>query len=258
MAMGEAMPERTMRNRAGWHGAGDLACAWQALRADDCQAARSRIVDAYLPFARMLAARLYGRRTYRELDFYDYFQFASIGLLEAIDRFDAALGIKFETFSAHRINGAILSGVAGLSEIQVQVAARRRILAARTASLKDALPDSGDAAAVFGHLAELAIGLAVGFALEDSGMYLEQAPVYGDNSYQRAELAQLQKLLRDLTEELPANERRVITYHYVQQLAFDEIATILGLTKGRVSQIHKAALGRLKQTLAASHVEMCY
>ncbi|HYD61595.1 MAG TPA: sigma-70 family RNA polymerase sigma factor [Noviherbaspirillum sp.] len=227
----------------------DLAPLWTEFLVNACMSARERIIDFYLPFARVLAAKLYAKRTYAELEFLDYFQFASIGLLEAVDRYDPAHGAKFETFAALRINGAILNGIASLSEKQEQISAKQRIAADRLKSLKEKPEKPKDPGALFGYLAELAIGIAVGLALEDSGMYRAEDEAYPDNTYRSVELKQLQQRMRELLEHLPRNERRVIKYHYLQQLAFEEIARILGVTKGRVSQIHKDALNRLRESV---------
>ena len=222
------------------------AALWQEFGKDSDSAVRERVVDAYLPFARILAGKRYAGRTYSELEFADYLQYALIGLLEAIDRFDPARGIKFETFAAPRIDGAILSGIQTLSEKQEQVKARQRIVADRVQSVKADPPNQDDPDAVFGYLAELAIGLAVGLALEDSGMYQEEHQSYPDNSYHSIELKQLRTQIRALVDSLPHAERRVIMYHYLQQFAFEEIAKIMAVTRGRVSQLHRAALNRLK------------
>jgi RNA polymerase sigma factor (sigma-70 family) len=142
---------------------------WRLLREACDRRARDRLIVHYLPFARMLAAKVFSRRTYEELEFADYLQFASVGLIEAVDRFDPARG-RFESFAGLRINGAILNGVTGLTERQQQVDVRRRMLESRAASLKES-PELSDGQALFDHLADMAIGLAVGFVLDGSGMY---------------------------------------------------------------------------------------
>lgn len=226
----------------------DLAPLWTEFHATACASARKRIIDFYLPFARILAAKLYAKRTYMELEFMDYFQFASIGLVEAVDRYDPSRGAKFETFAAHRINGAILNGIESLSERQEQIAAKRR-MTDRLESLADEQEKSKESTELFRHLAELAIGLAVGFMLEDSGMYQAEEALYPDNTYRSVEIKQLRRRILELIEHLPTNEKRVIKYHYLQQIAFEEIGRILGVTKGRVSQIHKDALIRLRNSM---------
>ncbi|MFZ6646123.1 sigma-70 family RNA polymerase sigma factor [Undibacterium sp. TJN25] len=237
----------------------ELIVLWNALQHGAGQAARERLIEHFLPYARGLAAKCYAKRTYLELEFHDYFQYASIGLIEAIDRYDPERGIKFETFAFPRINGAILNGIESLSEKQEQVSARKRIVASRVESVKNDAPAKKTPEAIFSYLAELAIGLAVGFALEDSGIFQADAASYPDNTYQSIELKQLVQRVRALVSTLPNNEKKVITYHYLQQLAFEEVAKILGLTRGRVSQIHKDAIRRLSEAISCGNdVDISY
>jgi RNA polymerase sigma factor for flagellar operon FliA len=105
------------------------------------------------------------------------------------------------------------------------------------------------AEAVFARLAEMAIGLAVGFALEDSGMYLQEEAEYADNSYTGVELRQLRGRVKAALGGLGPNQRRVIELHYLQHLPFEDVASRMSLTRGRISQIHKEALQNLRVLL---------
>lgn len=210
-------------------------------------AERASLVEAYTPLVRRLAARAYSRRTSGELEFADLVQLGMVGLLEAIDRYTPARGVRFETFATYRVEGAILNGLPSYSELQRQLAVRREIERARVQSLSGhelAKPPSA-----LERLADIAIGLALGFALEDAGLAADDEATAPDNAYARLELIQLRHQLAGLTEQLPEAERRVIYRHYFQQQAFDEIAAGMHLTKGRISQIHHAALKRLRERL---------
>ena len=224
---------------------------WTQYAATRDSAARSALLTAYMEFARMLAAKVYARRTYSEMEFGDYLQYATVGLIEALDRFEPGRGIKFETYASSRITGAMLSGIEQSSEIQQQIAARKRIIGQRVASLMESAAQGAPAGvdAAFARLAEIAIGLAVGFALEDSGMHSGAGAQYQDNCYAGAELRQLQKRVTAVIEQLPGNQRLVIQGHYLQHLQFEEIASGMALSKGRVAQIHKQALVSLRLLL---------
>jgi len=236
-----------------------VSVLWKEFQSKPDPGLRECIIENYLPFAKMLAAKAYAKRTFIELEFLDYLQYASIGLIEAVDRFDPARDVKFETFAAPRITGSILNGLCSLSERQEQVHARRKIISDRIESLKYARSKSHDPHAVFSYLAEVSIGIALGFVLEDSSMYQADEPIYPDNTYEHVELKQMRQGLKRLLKFLPENERKVISYHYQHQLSFDEITRILGLTKGRISQIHKSALQRLRNSLSNQNntVDFC-
>lgn len=215
---------------------------------------REAIVSRYGDLVRILAARAYSGRISAELEFDDYLQFGRIGLLEAIDRFDPGRGVKFETFSSPRITGAILNGVESLSEKQKQVSVRQQVLKERAASQLDGVAvRSHDA---FERLAGVAIGLAIGFLLEDSGMYVEQEAAMPDDCYRQTELRQLQRRVRETVELLSPQEQKVVVGHYLQHQPFDALAKEMQLSKGRISQIHHAALSRMREKLTAENFQV--
>ncbi|MRW94183.1 sigma-70 family RNA polymerase sigma factor [Duganella sp. FT80W] len=233
---------------------GETAALWEEFARSRAAALRERLASHYLPFARMLAAKMYANRTHLQVEFDEYLQYARVGLLEAVDRFDSTRGFKFETYAASRINGAILNGMASYSEVHEQIAARKRLIEERMASLKEPERTTQRPDDLFGYLAELAIGLAVGFALDDTGMYQEpeQSVSYRDYTYASVELAQLRARLKALLDTLPARHAQVIRGHYLQQLPFEQLAEMLALSRGRISQIHKEALLKLREGLRAT------
>lgn len=216
---------------------------------------RAALAERYLDFARIMAGKLYAGRTMAGLEFDDFLQFARVGLLESIDRYDAAHGARFETYAAIRIQGAILNGIQSYSELQEQVAARKRIVGERVSSLGQQAPDAADMEATFAHLAELAIGLAVGFALEGTGMYHGADEPDLDQTYAGVELRQLQQRAVELVKLLPQRQREVLTLHYIQQLGFDEVAARMELSRGRISQLHQEGLANLRQHMRRRHNE---
>ena len=67
---------------------------------------RDEMILAHLPQVELLAHRLHRRCPQVELD--DLIQAATIGLIQAVDKFDAARGLKLKTLAEHRIRGAML------------------------------------------------------------------------------------------------------------------------------------------------------
>jgi RNA polymerase sigma factor FliA len=227
----------------------ETARMWAAYAHSREDGVRDQLVAAYMGFTRMMAAKVFARRTFTEMEFADYLQYATVGLIEAVDRYDPARGVLFESFAAVRITGAMLSGIESSSEIQRQIAARKRVLGQRVGSLAGPAAPLTGAEAVFAQLAEMAIGLAVGFALEESGMYAQEEGEYADNTYSGVELKQLQGRIKGALAGLTPNQRRVIESHYLQHMPFEEVASAMALTRGRISQIHKEALQQLRSLL---------
>lgn len=96
----------------------------------------------------------------------------------------------------------------------------------------------------------MGIGLALAYLLEGTGMIdAQEEGAEHHGYYQRVELRQLQQRIRELVDELSEQERTVVRCHYLQEMQFSDIATMLGLSKGRIAQVHRQALERLRSTL---------
>jgi RNA polymerase sigma factor for flagellar operon FliA len=232
----------------------DELALWRRLRAGGDAQAREELLALHMPYARVVAAVCYARRYSDEVEFGDYLQYASIGLLEALERFDPDRGAQFRTFAARRMHGAILNGLEHLSEKQQQISARQRLRAERVESIRQLPQDPKGARApadrLCAYVAEVGVGLALAWLLEGTGLVDAGERAEALPFYHHAELRQLRERLQQAVEGLPPQERTVIRGHYLQELPFEEIATMLHLTKGRISQIHKSALRRLRACVA--------
>lgn len=222
------------------------ALLWLRLRADDA-GARERLFMRHVGLARMLARRhgLKGRDlASRE----DTDQHALTGLLEAIDRFDPHRGVPFSAFARQRIIGAIRDGNASSTEIDAQRSRARRRDRDRLASLSG--PEPGDDGDALAKLARVALGLAVGMMLEGTGMLVTpDAHDERPDPYQTLAWCQMKQKLTHEVGRLPAKEASVIRLHYGEGLAFLEVARLMALSPGRISQLHKAALATLRRRI---------
>ena len=205
------------------------------------------------PLVRAIAARLYRARWNDALAFDEYVQMGAVGLLEAARRFDVRRGVPFGAFASWRIAGAILNGLERATEQHQQLAARRHWAVERAGSLGADGPARSGASLEerLAALARVAVGLAVGFMLEGSGMYRgDGEPSSQDVGAEWAD-RQFGRCLRDAVHGLPAQERRVLEEHYFEHRAFADIAAALRLTRGRVSQLHRRGIDRLRDRLRA-------
>jgi RNA polymerase sigma factor for flagellar operon FliA len=223
------------------------ASMWEVFLGSADAGARARLIEMHLPFARIMAARMYAGRRHDEVEFAEYMQLATVGLIECVDRFDPSRGASFRTYAAHRITGSILNGLETASELHQQIAFRQRVRRERLDSLGGEEEGAAGTKALFESLASIAVGLALGYILEDSGMFREEERTMPDETYRSTEVRQLRAHVRGLVESLPERERRIIHCHYVQLVPFEAIAEMLGVTKGRVSQLHRRAIDMLRE-----------
>jgi RNA polymerase sigma factor for flagellar operon FliA len=227
------------------------ATLWRRLRDSGDAAARDALLALHLPYARVVAKVYYAKRYHDEIEFGDYLQYASVGMLEALERYDPARGVQFRTFAARRMHGAILNGLERLTEKQQQIAARQRLRSERLQDLKVLAAPEGGAAPqgaqqLLRYVSDVGIGLALCWMLDGTSMVDSSEASVSIPFYQSVALRQLRERLLKAIETLPAQERTVVRSHYLQEMAFDEIAAMLRLSKGRISQIHKQALLHLR------------
>ena len=227
------------------------ALLWAAAREEQDRLARTKLILEYLPLARGAAKAMLYSIGGNYLEYADLVQFATIGLIEAIDRFDPRVGVPFRAFAEKRVKGAVLDGVAGNSEMHAQMTYRHRHRRERVEALRPERPARGEGE-IFAEMVDMALGLAVGLMLEGTGLF-NQAPNAVDLGYgESGELAAQSDLFRRLLEHLPETERAVLDLHYGHGLQFGDVAKILDLSKGRISQLHKTALAKLRQ-MARTH-----
>lgn len=220
---------------------------------------QDELVRQHMPLVRKIAGGLYGIRSFDGVPFEEYLQFGAEGLLQAIQRYDPRLGAKFETYAQYRIKGAIMSGLEKSTEVNQQVVTLRRLAQERMASILAAdqsgtQPDEpAPPATPFDRLVQASVGLAVAFMLDDSAMFRSGESTSWDDGASNLAYKQLQGKLQAAMGTLTDKERAVLEWHYYQHEPFETAAREMGVTKGRVSQLHRSALQKLRKALAANH-----
>ncbi|MEM7623939.1 MAG: sigma-70 family RNA polymerase sigma factor, partial [Planctomycetota bacterium] len=84
-----------------------MADVWELYRQDRPVDVRNFLMEKFLHLVRFNAERIYARLP-DEVDVEDLMSAGLFGLMDAVDGFDPARGVKFETYCAQRIRGAIL------------------------------------------------------------------------------------------------------------------------------------------------------
>lgn len=224
------------------------------------QPQKDELVLRYLPLVRKIASSLYVIRSFDGVPFDEYLQFGAEGMLQALQRYDPSLGVKFESYAQHRIKGAIMSGLEKSTEVNQQVVTLRRLAQERVASVL-AINDSDVQATepempttAFDRLVQASVGLAVAFMLEDSALFQAGESTSWDDGASNLIYKQLQNKLKTAMEALTDKERAVLDWHYYQHEPFEVAAHQMGLTKGRVSQLHRSALQKLRKALAVTQL----
>jgi RNA polymerase sigma factor for flagellar operon FliA len=236
---------------------------WQAHQEVADPAARDRLLAENLGLVHHVARQL-SRNLAADADFDELVSAGSIGLMNAVDSFDASRGLAFSTYAAPRIRGAILDELRRQDHVPRSVRRKTRDLAAAREALTRALgrePDDAETAAHLGIDRETLwrwqadVEGAVHVSLERAkgpaevyGPPLEAvlAGETGEDIEERITLTEEVAHLREAILELREQERTVLSLYYFEELKLREIAEVLGLTESRVSQIRTRAIARLR------------
>ena len=242
---------------------------WRAWKIGGDQKSRDRLVLAYMPMVKYLAAkRARELPTYRELD--DLVSCGLIAIIEAVDRFDPAKGATFEQYAWIRVTGAIIDELRRLDPVtRSSRTLARSIDRAREAwfARNGSHPSEDDLAEML-HievstlretLAEVDRAHAVSLNAatsrdEDQPLELGEkiAAEEGPDDPERALLSrERSEQIRNAMATLSERERTVIGLVHVQHLSGVEIGEMLGVSESRISQILSAARQKLSAQLEA-------
>lgn len=212
------------------------AVLWEQWFQDRSTTSRSSLFFYYVDWVRIVASSTFSRYPHALAEWQDYVQFASVGVLKAIDRFDPMVQTNFKAFAEAYIKGEILKGVSCFAKDSKSKADFKLM-----ASLCEKCEDSD----YYGleEIVDVAVGLAFGHFLELGVMDLSPADNDPLSIYEGDR--QLGSLLA-YVERLSERERQVIVAHYFQHLSFTDIADLLGVSKPRITQLHKTALKRIR------------
>lgn len=228
-----------------------VAALWKRhVEAGDADA-REALIMMHLPYARAVAAGLYGKHVNHEAEFDEYMQWATLGLIEALDRYDPERGAQFTTYAFVRIQGAIRDGLTHISDRQEQLSLHRRLMAERSAAVERSVAvELGTGGEAFDRLARVSVGLMLTFFLDGTGMVHDEDGALPDSCYGTLALKQSRKQVHELIGYLTPREQSVVKLHYLQGLTYSEIGSVLNITRGRISQLHEQALTRLRRLFA--------
>lgn len=206
---------------------------WRQYRQRSDPIARDRLLSQYMPWAASIGRGVYRRISIYSLDSDDFVQNAEVGLLDAMLRFDPGRGVEFRAYAKSRVRGAVFNGLrALLSERGVSSDDAR--YAERLAHLHRSDADAFDS------VVDAIVGLGIGYLLDHA------SNEGGEDAYAYARRDQTSAALAHAVGRLPERLRHVVTEHYFNHVPFRDLAEAMGVTKGRVSQLHHDALNRLR------------
>jgi RNA polymerase sigma-B factor len=241
----------------------DLVLLERFRRSRDC-AARKALFDRFMPLASTLIRRRAAEaaRSPAELT-----QIAALGLIKAVDRFDAASGRHFEPFAV-RMMEVELERDAYHCALQIRPPRELVERAARVAAAIRRLSDQNARAPTVRELVAHLDGLDEDDVLEALQVRraatiasLEQTRTSSDNTLEDnpdpaagIECADDRMLLCGLLRTLGAGERAIVRLRVVDEMSQDEIAAFVGLSTAHVARVVRGAVARMRDVAVAQGV----
>ncbi len=237
----------------------DIREVWKLFASNPTEEIRNYLWERFLPIVRYNAERIHARLP-DEVDVEDLVQAGMFGLMGAISAFQLEKNVKFETYCARRVQGAILDELRAMDWVPRLVRSRSSKVdgVRRSIEMETGEPATDD---------EVAKRLGVGKeefdkirrdsravstmsitrkASDSSGGETRDLEVMRDGTDNPVRTMQRKDLRDMLTKGLSRAERLIVILYYYEAMTMKEIGATLALSESRVSQMHSAILERLK------------
>lgn len=221
---------------------------------------KDQLIQRFAPLVKRIAYHLMARLP-SSVQVDDLIQNGMMGLLDAINRFEAGMGAQFETYAAQRVRGAMLDGLRendwlprslrrDFRRIEVAISQLEQEYG-RTPSESELAETLGMALAEYQKMLQDARGhqlISFEDMIDDGNEdFLERH--LSDDSNEPSRILEEESLRKSLVqgiELLPEREKLMMALYYEQDLNLREIGEVMGVTESRVCQLHSQAVARLR------------
>ncbi len=227
-------------------------------------AERERLLQENLPEVRYIARRIHDRIP-SHVPFDDLVHAGILGLIDAVDKYDPKRNVQLKSYARFRIRGAILDSLRQMdwSPRALRRQARRveevqRELRSKLGHAPTETEISGEMGLtleefqqLLGDLRGLDLGSLNAVSSEESpeSPHISLTTKEEEDPFQLCMRSEMRGMLAEAIEELDEKERHVLGLYYLEELTMKEVGLILDVGESRVSQIHTAAILRLRARL---------
>jgi RNA polymerase sigma factor for flagellar operon FliA len=225
---------------------------------------RNRLLVEHLPQVQYIARRVHDRLP-SQVPIEDLYHAGVLGLMEALERYDPEKKVQFQSYAKFRIRGAILDSLRDLDwsprslrrqarEVE-QAHERLRQRLGRAATDLEVAEEMGIPIEEYQRLLGDLGGLGLGSLERETGENGEESellryrPDTDEDPYTLCLRSELQERVAEAIRELDAQEQQVLSLYYREELTMREVGEVIGVGESRVSQIHSAALVKLRTRL---------
>ena len=250
----------------------ELTKLWNDYNKTKSQNTRNKLIEAYAPLVKVVAGKL-SMYLNSMIEYDDMCSMGVFGLIDAIDKYDISMKNKFETYASLRIRGEILDQIRKMDWVPRTIRQRQKELNTVINRLHNSLgrePSDDEImhelglteADYYKIVAQTNCSTLISI---DDDTSSEDGPSVVDKLKQSTfDLPEdslikdeLVNKLKNSLDILTEKERKVILLYYYEELTLKEIANILDVSEGRISQLHTKALSKLKSSMG-DYVDIFY
>ena len=243
--------------------ASDREKLWDKYKVNPTAELREQIILEYAPLVKIVAGRLcmYLGNT---VEYEDLCSYGIFGLIDAIDKYDLAKDVKFETYASLRIRGSILDQIRKMDWIPRTIRQRQRMI---DDAIKAIEARTGHAAT------DEEVALELNISEDEFIKWQSQLNVTnvvslnefveaGNEPVMEAEhnshfiqpednisQQELKEKLEEALSQLTDREKSVVLLYYYEDMTLKEISATLDVSESRVSQLHTKALQKMRVVL---------
>lgn len=234
---------------------------WVNYRKSPSEEVRNYLMEKFLHLVKYNAERIYARLP-DEVDIEDLMSAGLFGLMDAIDAFDLERKVKFETYCAPRIRGAILDELRSMDWVPRLVRHRTSRVEGARQQIEMELGRKATDQEVAERLnidseefekykrdssAVNVTSITRRCFPSDGSRELREIDVIKDDTQSNpVHDVQSRDLKELMTKGLSRAERLIVILYYYEGMTMKEIGATLDLSESRVSQMHSSILQRLK------------
>lgn len=236
------------------------------LKLDD---GKEQIIKEYIPLVKYIASRvMFTKNKYMEYE--DLVSYGMIGLIDALNKFDASKGMKFSSYASIRIKGAMIDELRKNRPISKGAMDKLNNYNKAIEVLQNKLLREPNAQEIAGYL-EVTINEVA--EIENYINYISmvslESVIFSDdedvnlmgivedkNSPSPDAYLQEQEqldILAKAIELLKEKDRIVLNLYYYEGLTLKEIGTVLSVSESRVCQLHSRAIANLRECMKKLH-----
>ena len=234
---------------------------WDSYRKKPTPELREQIIIEYAPLVKVVAGRL-SMYLGKNVEYDDLCSYGIFGLIDAIDKYELAKDVKFETYASFRIRGSILDQIRKMDWIPRTVRQKQKQIdeaikkiemrTGKTASdeeIAEELGLSGDE--LLDWQSQLKVTNVISL-----NEYVEQGAEPVMDAHRNSHFIQpedmvsqqeMKQMLAETLEKLTEKEKQVVLMYYYEDMTLKEISKVLDVSESRVSQLHTKAIVKMRK-----------